>query len=257
VNSPQTIWRPAPERPALERDDVHVWRATTVRPSHVAELARLLTPDESDRANRFHFKKDRDLFISARGLLRTILGRYLHVEPERLRFRYSNFGKPSLVDAGGMPLRFNVAHSGDQMLFAFALAREIGVDVERVRDDFATYEIAAHYFSRQEVATLEALSNDLRVESFFRCWTLKEAYVKARGEGLSLPLDRFTVSVDPREPAALVAVEDTPDEVSRWSLWDLNPCAGYAGALAVEGQGLRLNLWQWSHELDASSQGTA
>jgi 4'-phosphopantetheinyl transferase len=257
VSFPQTIWRPAPERPALERDEVHVWRAATVRPSRVAELVRLLAPDECDRANRFHFKKDRDLYVSARGLLRTLLGRYLHVEPGRLRFRYSNFGKPSLVDAGGMPLRFNVAHSGDQILFAFALARETGVDVERVRDDFATNEIASHYFSRQEVATLKALPTDLRVESFFRCWTLKEAYVKARGEGLSLPLDRFTVSVDPREPAALVAVEDTPEEVSRWSLWDLNPCAGYAGALAVEGLNLRLNRWQWSHDLDASSQGAA
>jgi 4'-phosphopantetheinyl transferase len=236
---------------------VHVWRAATECPSRIADLARLLTPDENDRANRFHFKKDRDLFVRARGLLRTILGRYLHVEPERLRFDYSKFGKPALVDTDGMPLRFNVAHSGDQILFAFALAREIGVDVERVRDDLATDEIATRFFSPHEVTTLRALPADLRVESFFRCWTLKEAYIKARGEGLSLPLDRFTVSVDPREPAALVAVEDVPEEVSRWSLWDLNPCAGYAGALAVEGRNLRLKLWQWSHDLNASSQDAA
>lgn len=253
----QTIWLPAPKRHALERDEVHVWRASaSAQPSRVAGFARLLTSDEVERANGFHFKKDRDGFTVARGLLRTLLGRYLQVEPERLRFDYSPYGKPSLKGAGATPspLRFNVAHSGDLILLAFAVEREIGVDVERLRDDFATEEIAARFFSRHEVTALRAMPNALRVESFFRCWTRKEAYIKARGEGLSLLLDKFSVSLDPREPASLVAIEDAPHEVSRWSLWDLSPGEGYAGALVVEGHDFKLRRWQWSDALNASSQ---
>lgn len=239
-------WQDARGTPALGSREVHVWRVDARVASDAGRLFALLAPDEVERARRFRFEKDRTRFAVARGLLRTMLGRYLRAEPSRLRFSHNDYGKPALADAGDeSPLRFNVAHSGDIVLLAFTRGREIGVDVEKLRADFATEEIAARFFSRREVEALAALPNELRVRSFFRCWTMKEAYIKARGEGLSLALDGFAVSVDPREPASLLWSQGGSEEIARWSLWDLSPGDAYAGALAAEGRGLRVKRFQW------------
>jgi 4'-phosphopantetheinyl transferase len=224
---------------------VHVWRAPLVQSAErVEELQRLLGEDERRRAARFHFRKDRECFIVARGLLRTILGRYLHSEPRSLRFIYSVYGKPSLADSSG-GLRFNLSHSGDFALLALTYGRELGVDIEKLRTDFANEQIAGRFFSPREVARLRALPAGLRLEAFFNCWTRKEAYIKAHGEGLSLPLDGFDVTLAPDEPAQLLSTRDDPGEASRWSLRALHPCHGYVAALAVEGDGWRLKTWRW------------
>jgi 4'-phosphopantetheinyl transferase len=227
---------------------VHVWRvALDVPPSRVEPLAALLSAEEQARASRFVFDRDRVRFTVARGALRTILAAYLDGSAHALAFEYTAHGKPFLRLASGRPdIRFNVSHAGSVALVGAALGREIGVDVERLREDVATGAIAERFFSPAEVDALRALPEDARCAGFFNCWTRKEAYVKARGEGLSMPLSVFDVSLAPGEPAALLAVRGDPLERARWSLEALAPRTGYVGAVAVEGTGWRLRCWEWN-----------
>lgn len=243
----ETTWLPPPADLALDRDEVHVWRAALDLPDgDVARLARALAPDELQRANRFYFPRDRRQFIVGRATLRLILGRYLRVAPEQIGFAYSAYGKPALVWPDDQEqYQFNLAHSAGMALYAVARARAVGVDIERIRDDRDHQQIAARFFSPAEHAQLQALPVELRTTAFFHCWTRKESYIKAHGAGLSMPLDLFTVSLVPQQPAQLLH-SHTPGEESRWSLQDLSPGPGYAAALAVEGSGWRLACWQWA-----------
>lgn len=241
------LWRCPPADLVLADDDVHVWRAS-LNPSaeHVRDLQRTLTPDEQERAARFRFQRDRDHFIVARGVLRAILGRYLGVEPSQLRFCYSSYGKPALAEKfGRKKLNFNLAHSHELALYAVTRGRTVGIDLEYMRADLAGEQIAERFFSPREVAVLRTLPRNKQEEAFFNCWTRKEAYVKAIGEGLSMPLDQFDVSLVPGEPALLVSTHKDPREAARWSLRALAPGSGYVAALAVEGHTWRLTCWQW------------
>jgi 4'-phosphopantetheinyl transferase len=230
--------------------EVHVWRLSLNLPIvRVRELARTLATDERARADRFVRERDRDRFIVTRGALRAILGRYLGRDPCHLRFDYNPFGKPMLSSDSGLPdIRFNVSHADDMALCAVTSGRDVGIDIERIRPDMRIDDIAEHFFSRQEIATLRALPAPRRLEAFFACWTRKEAYLKARGNGLSLSLDGFDVSLAPGHPAALRDVHDDPAEIARWSFRALFPSPDHAAALAVEGHGWRLRCWEW-HEL--------
>jgi 4'-phosphopantetheinyl transferase len=233
------------------RGEVHVWRAPlSISDPERADLLATLSPDERARADRFHFDRDRAHFIAGRGFLRAILGAYLDVAPRALVFDYSPHGKPRLATGAG-GLRFNLSHSHDLALCAVALDRELGVDVEYIQPRLEE-GIAERFFSRREVAALRSLPAEAQSAAFFACWTRKEAYVKAHGQGLSLRLDRFDVSLAPGEPAALLRTEDDPAEAMRWSLRELVPGPGYAGALAAEGQTWRLRCWQW---LSARARG--
>jgi 4'-phosphopantetheinyl transferase len=240
-------WPAPPEQLVLHDEEVHVWVASLERPAaSLAVWRELLAADERQRADRFHFQKDRDHFVAARGLLRIILGRYLRQSPEVIRFSYGPFGKPALAEvADTRTLHFNVSHTKGLALYAFAYQRALGVDIEYVRADLAGQEIAERFFSRQEVCALSALPAVVRTHAFFNCWTRKEAYIKARGEGLSLPLKQFDVTLTPGEPAALLSTRPDPQEASRWLLQELFPAQGYMAALAVEGRGWRLRQWQW------------
>jgi 4'-phosphopantetheinyl transferase len=247
MRSREFPWSLPPRRMRLDRRDVHVWRVALEQPPLVTQsLWRILTPDEKGRAERYHFRRDRDHFVVARGALRTILGRYLDTPPDRLRFRYGPYGKPALSshgDAGA--LRFNISHSHGLALCAVTRGREIGVDVEHVREEVAGEEIAEQFFSRREVATLRALPPHMRAQGFFNCWTRKEAYIKARGEGLSLPLDEFDVSLSPGEPAALLGAREKTHGAERWALRELAPGHGYVAAMAVEGHDWQPSHWHW------------
>jgi 4'-phosphopantetheinyl transferase len=242
------FWRHPPAGLTLSGAEVHVWRACLDLDSSCVEyLQHVLSADELHRAARFHFPRDRRRFTVARGVLRDILGRYLGVPPSELGFRYSAYGKPALAagfDAVGV--RFNISHSHEMALFAVTCGREIGVDIEHLGRKIRGEEIAQHFFSAHECASLRALPAAAKHEAFFNCWTRKEAYIKAHGEGLSLPLDQFDVSLAPGEPAALLATRNDPREVLRWSLLALTPGPGYVAALAVEGQGWQLTCWHWS-----------
>ena len=241
-------WSLPPENAPLGGDEVHVWRAQLdVAAPRLQSLWQTLSLDEQTRARRFHFRKDHDSFVVARGLLRLILGRYLSAEPDRLRFRYSQYGKPALAgEFDEAALCFNLSHSDRLALYAVTRARRVGVDLERISPDFANEQIAEQFFAGGEVAALRALPADVQPEAFFNCWTRKEAFIKARGEGLSLPLDEFEVSLVPGEPAALLSTKGDVGEASRWSLWELTPGPGYVAALAVEGHNWRIRCWQWS-----------
>lgn len=222
----------------LAGDDVHLWRiALECGDAALSRLHECLADDERQRAERFYFESDRRHFIAGRGAMRTILARYLALAPEQVPFRYTNYGKPMLE--GINPLRFNLTHSHGLALLAVTVGREIGVDVERIRDNLEGELLAERFFSSREAAELRSLPAELRREAFFHCWTRKEAYIKAAGKGLSLPLDCFEVTLRPGEAAMLAATHDDPNEAKRWSMRSLIPSEGYVAALVVEG-----HTWQ-------------
>ena len=228
--------------PVLPVNEVHVWRAALdLEATVLGRLEATLTADERSLAKRFHFSKDRKRFVATRAVLREILARYLGREPGWLRFAGGSDGKPFLL-SGSRPheLRFNLAHAEDLALYVFAWQREVGIDVERINSDFEGHQIAELFFSRQESYALRALPASLQVEAFFNCWTRKEAYVKARGEGLLATLSGFDVSLSPGEPAQLLSGGD-----GRWSLYTLTPGPGYAAAVVVEGNDCNLRLRKW------------
>jgi 4'-phosphopantetheinyl transferase len=246
---PQLFSLPSgPKTPTLGESDVHVWCASLDAPaSQVRSLQDTLAADELSKAGRYHFQIDRDHFIVARGRLREILGRYLKQAPQKLCFSYGPYGKPALVgNTKKQALHFNVSHSHGMALYAITREREIGVDLERVRPEVMEEKIAEHFFSPREVKQLHNLPENLQTQAFFTCWTRKEAYIKARGEGLQIELDSFDVSITPGEPAALLRSSAGPEETSRWSIYELDAGADYAAALVVEEDDMQIKCWQWS-----------
>jgi 4'-phosphopantetheinyl transferase len=199
----------------------------------------VLTAAELARAGRFHFARDRDRFIAARAILRAILSGYLALAPQAVPIAYGPYGKPYLPASG---LRFNLTHAGDLALYAFVRGHEVGVDLECARPGLDPADLARRFFSPREAAALLSLPSALRPQAFLACWARKEAYVKARGGGLSIPLDSFSVSLLPGEPAALL---EPAGEAARWSLLALDPAPGYVACVAVEGKGWRVRRWQW------------
>jgi 4'-phosphopantetheinyl transferase len=224
----------------ISEGEVDVWFERLDPPEdRVAELAGALSHDERTRAVRFYFERDRRRYVVARGLLRVILARYTDLAPERIAFRYGPRGKPSLATASA-GLRFNLSHAADRALVGVTRGREIGVDLEYVRPMPELESLARRFFSEPERVALAALPRPRRLRAFFRCWTRKEAYIKAIGDGLACPLDGFAVSLAPGRYARLLAVEGDPEGPRRWTLCSLAPAAGFLGALAVEGRGFRV-----------------
>lgn len=183
------VWCFPPKTLKLESDEVHVWRASLdLEASSIQSLLDILCVEEQQRAERYHFPKDRDRFIVARGLLRVIISYYLGKEPRDLQFVYNQYGKPALSEAYNRePLCFNLSHSRELALYAVTQNRNLGVDLEYIRTGFPCEEIAERFFSPQENAILRTLPLDMKHKAFFTCWTRKEAYIKATGKGLSLP----------------------------------------------------------------------
>jgi 4'-phosphopantetheinyl transferase len=223
--------------------EIHVWSARLDSAGPLLErLAATLSVDETARANRFFFARDRNAFIVARGILRQLLASYLHRAPTDLQFAYQPRGKPFLAPPSlDTPLEFNIAHSHGLALMAFSLGPALGVDVEFVRSDFASEEIAERYFAPQEVAELLSLPPAQRPEGFFYGWTRKEAYVKALGDGLQIPLASFRVSLTPSQPAVLECADS-----GSWSLHSLSPAVDFAGALVAEGKDRLVRCWNWA-----------
>ena len=215
----------------LSGRDIQVFPVSIQAPVRVVDQFRsLLSSDEAARAARFRFEHLQHSFILARGALRILLGRYLNTPPRDLEFRYGAKGKPAL--AGSASLQFNASHSGDLALFAFTLDCDLGVDIEAVRPMPDLEDVARRFFSTDEAAELMALSPGQRDQAFFLCWTRKEAYIKATGEGLSAPLDAFRVTLRPGDPARMVHLECDPIAAQAWTLHDLALDTRYAGALA-------------------------
>jgi len=204
---------------------VDVW-AVNLRPeaAAMARLERLLSSGECDRANRFRFEKDRVAYIAAHGGLRRILAFYRQCAPADICFDQGENGKPAVAG-----VQFNLSHSADLAVVAVTRERELGVDVERVDESRADKNVAERFFSPYEVSVLRSLPAEQQTEAFFNCWTRKEAYLKAIGLGLSVPLDSFDVSLAPGEPARLLRGADV-----KWRLRSFAPAPGYIGALAID-----------------------
>jgi 4'-phosphopantetheinyl transferase len=241
----EAAWQLPPPALMLSYDRVDVWRVPLEMPERERDLLEAcLSVEERARASRFRHSVDRSSFVAAHGALRAILGRCLGVGPSCLRFSYGRFGKPAVDGPLGANLvEFNLSHSGDLALVAATFGRRLGIDLERIDASRSGQEIAERFFSSREIAALRALPRERQTDAFFACWTRKEAYLKARGDGLSFPLDQFSVSVSPEEPASLLDCGD--DETQRWVLQDLSPGAGWAAAVAIEGRGWRLRRWRW------------
>ena len=239
-------WTISSRHLSLSENQVHVWRVFLNAAQEVRDrLEAVLSEEERRRASQFYFERDRHRWIIARGTLRMLLSHYLHLPPEKLLFAYNEYGKPALAPSHESRLEFNLSHSRDVALYALTHGRQVGVDVEYMKDDIAYDELAQVSFSPNEQALLRSLPLEAKRKAFFNCWTRKEAYIKARGLGLSLPLHLFDVSLLPSEPIALLASREDPGEVKRWTFQNLYPGTGYAAALAVEGSGWQLTCWQW------------
>jgi 4'-phosphopantetheinyl transferase len=226
---------PGPVSVVMPGDEIHVWQVSLMQQAtHYEQFVDAMFPDERARASRFHFARDRRRFVVGRGLLREIVGLYLDLRPDQVRFDYGQQGKPRLADGmGDGSLQFNLAHSHELALVALVRNRAIGVDLEQVRDLPDADQLASQFFSKHEYAALQALPAEQRLVGFFNCWTRKEAYVKATGDGLNCPLGEFDVSLAPGEPARLLRVRGNPGAACRWSMWSLAPGPGYIGALAL------------------------
>ena len=230
-------WQSLPDLFDLSRGQVHVWRGSLERSQAERDvLWQFLSVDERARAERFHFDVHRHHYIEGRGLLRWLNGRYLSISPQDIQFSYGEYDKPALVNEPA--LQFNVSHSHKGLLIGFAWDVAIGVDIEHVRRLDDMDNIARRYFSPVESAAYLSVADSEKPDTFFNCWTRKEAFIKAVGEGLSFPLDEFNVSLLPGEPARLLKVRGSKQEAASWSMRSFDPFPGYRGALIVESQNL-------------------
>ncbi|HEX3544387.1 MAG TPA: 4'-phosphopantetheinyl transferase superfamily protein [Candidatus Acidoferrum sp.] len=229
--------RPAQDL-ALNEGDVHIWLSwLDVETRELTRLRSYLNSEEVLRAERFVFPRDRDHFIVARGRLRELLGRYLHCPPNAVQFKTGRYGKLLLFDDGDR-LRFNLSHSHGLAIYGICMGRDIGIDTEKIRSGFAGEEIAQRYFSAPEQQELAEVPEEIRDTAFFLCWTRKEAYIKAHGDGLQIPLDSFDVSLTPGQPERLRSTD-----CDRWSMRSFIPAPEFVAAIVVEGEIRSMHFW--------------
>ncbi len=233
-------WEIPSSWPRLSDDEIHVWCVELDSVAEVAALAACLSADERERAHGLLSGDHQRRFVVARGTLRQLLGCYLGQDPSGVAFAHGAHGKPFLPEE---TLHFNVSHTHQLALYAIAQSRQVGVDVERMRPQVAHEQIAARFFSVEEQEALAELPTEERRTAFYNIWTRKEAYVKARGDGIAAGLDTFAVSLG--ATAALLRSDEGPNEVARWKLMALEPAGGYAAALCGAGATWRLRSWLW------------
>jgi len=229
--------------PPLRQDEAHVWRTTLENlGSREQRWDHFLSPEEHQRASRFRFPRDRQRFVTGRAWLRMLLGSYLNLAPQSLSFSYTEHGKPSLNGQYAMRnLLFNISHSDQAVLFGVTIGHAIGVDVERVRYDFEVASIAKRFFSSVEQKAFFSFPSTQQHRAFFDCWTRKEAYVKAVGEGLSHPLHQFDVSLNTGDSAVLLATRPDRNEAKHWTLAALEVGPAYSAAVAVRSAGIKIH----------------
>lgn len=230
---------------ALPEDEVHVWHSDlAVSQDSFEELFRLLDSSERERAARFKVPEPRHQFVISRAFLRIALGRYLQRGPDRVSFVITEHGKPELP--AGSDLHFNLSHTEGAAVIAITRARPVGVDVERIRQNLNPLELADRFFSREESEWLRAQPPSQQFSAFFACWTAKEAYVKACGGGLSMPLTGFAVIPRPGSAELQLQIDGHPEDARRWSLWQLDFGPDLRSALAVGGENLSVRIGEWA-----------
>jgi 4'-phosphopantetheinyl transferase len=234
---------------ALPAGEIQLWSVRLdPAPEQVERLGRPLAEDEWERARRFRFEVHRRRYVVGRGVLRLLLAAYLDLPPAEVRFVYGPRGKPFLDPAqaaGG--LSFNLSNSDELALVGLVRDVEIGVDIELVKPMSDLEAIAERFFSASERDCLRGLPPEQKPTAFFNCWTRKEAYLKAVGEGLAAPLDSFDVTLAPGDPPRMLTLRGDPVAAQRWTLHHLLPADGYIGAVAMAGPRLPLRTWSFAH----------
>jgi 4'-phosphopantetheinyl transferase len=231
----------------LADNGIDFWRAALDLPERIIkDYKQTLSIDERERADKYFFDQDRNRFIVRRGILRTILSNYLNAEPSLVKFCYSETGKPAVAASSKADsMRFSLSHSEGIALYAFTRDTKIGVDIEYIRAISEMDQIADHFFSAKENAVFRDLPESLKKDAFMICWTRKEAFIKAIGDGLSYTLDKFEVSLRPGEPSRLRYIEGNSPAVSVWFIQDLMAGSKFAAAYAVEGKAHQVHCYQW------------
>ena len=229
----------------LGKNEIHVWRTDlTAQEASMDQLSPLLDHHEQSRASRFLVPEPRIQFILSRAFLRIALGQYLRIEPRQVRFCATGHGKPELAEQHG--LYFNLSHTDGETVIAVTRAGRVGIDVERIRNNLDPLALAARFFSAKESQWLRSQPAEQRFAAFFACWTAKEAYIKACGAGLSIPLDGFGVIPHPWDTDLHLEIYDKPEEATHWSMWQIDLGPDLRSAAAVEAVGCRLRLGRWS-----------
>lgn len=215
------------------KKQIHIWFVNfDVSEDKITFLSSFLSEDEILKASKFKFKKDKNCSIITRGALRLLSGEYLNLNPKDIKFKYGEYGKPYFNME--TELKFNVSHSGNMAVIGFVLNDDIGVDIEEIKTDFEVFDIASNYFSKLEIETLNELPKEKHVECFYRCWTRKESFIKAKSQGLSFPLDSFSVSIHSDKKAELLETKWDEKEKSTWKLFTFSPHQNYIGAVSVQ-----------------------
>lgn len=249
-------WAPAPASMVLPHAVVHVWLAFCSPDTPTSAFEQELADDERVRARRFVFERDRRRYVVARRTLRRLLGAYLGVAPADVRFTYAAHGKPELAEGHDRRLDFNMSHSDEAVLIAVSAAGPVGVDIEGLRAMRDRDDVARRTFAPGEFERLCALDDERRTEAFFACWTRKEAFVKAIGEGLSHPLERFEVTLGPDEPPRLLHIDGDRQRAASWTIAALPRVPGFASALALNGTAT-VSCFRWLEEPAAATAAAA
>jgi 4'-phosphopantetheinyl transferase len=242
------FWRETSAIPALAPAEIHVWKINLAATDHEQlAMEKLLSAEECERAARFHFAADKNRFVVRRAVLRQLLAAQLEIPPAAVRYNFSSHGKPAVANpenSGG--LGFSCSHSADWALVALARASELGVDLEKQRQLDEIDGLAERFFSEMEIRELMSLPQNLKTAGFFNGWTRKEAIVKAIGLGLTFPLNRFSVTLAPDRPAALLEVADDSVAAQKWTMAALDVRPDYSAALVFADPDAKIKLFGWN-----------
>lgn len=226
----------------LEEGTLHLWYVD-VGAKLDNRYYNLLSGEEKIKAGKYRFTRDQYMYITARAVLRILSGHYLKKDPIDIVFNYGPYGKPYFQDENS--LMFNISHSGSKAILGFGKVSAIGVDIENIKDNFDVLGIAGKFFSKSEIKSLEETPQEEQNKAFFRCWTRKESFIKAKGDGLSLPLDSFSVTLDDDIKARLIETKWNPSEKESWEIFSFVPDDKYIGAVSVKGKVQKIKYWNW------------
>ncbi len=235
----------------LNNTEVHIWNVDIQKHVHDLELYhKLLSSAETEQAGRFHFEKDKIRYTITHAVFRLLISSYSGIEPVDVEYSYNKHKKPCLQEKAKFKnLTFNLSHSGMLIVFAFALNRELGIDIEKIKPMNDADGLIERFCSEREKSDYFSIPAEMRNKAFFRCWSRKEAYIKARGTGLYFSLAKFSVSIKPEDPPMLLEVKDEPDETERWRLYDLDISKDYSSSLMVENGEVMLRFFEWNNQI--------
>ncbi len=240
-----SVWQTTPRDLEISSTHVDVWLTSTdPGEEQVQKYKKLLSATEIARADKFVPGHKRREYIITRGVLKQVLSRVTGLDASGLDFSYGDHGKPYLdINRAGKNIAFNVSHSHGMALVAITLGGRLGVDVEKIRPELDWLDLAERYFSASEYQALSKCPNDSSLMSFFTCWTRKEAFVKAVGDGIARGLSEFDVSIDPDESAGLLNIRWQGEDAAEWSIKNIPIHGDYVAALAVDRPDCLVRLW--------------